>query len=87
MPGPGQYNTTTYSLPQNPKYTIANKTNCMNLVKSNSTPGPCTYNPQIHNGSAKYSIRIKPSSPKVDIQPGPGDYNINTENVTFPSYK
>lgn len=60
----------------------------MRLVKSNSTPGPCTYNPHFHNGSAKFTIRIKPLSSKVEIMPGPSDYNIRTEkSLTYPSYK
>lgn len=46
------------------------------------------YEPQLHNGSSKFSMRIKPNSAKVDLTPGPGNYNIRTEkDLTTPTYK
>ena len=43
--------------------------------------GPANYFPKEKSGSPKYSMRPKHSKTKIEITPGPSDYNNETECI------
>ena len=87
VPGPAQY-TIPYSFPNGPKYSIASKSGIIDQTKLSCSPGPGAYHPQQSSGVPKYTMRIRHAKSKSDVTPGPGNYNIRTNNsLIVPSYK
>ena len=79
-PGVGKYNvTSSSSFINGPKYTMKAKNN--NSTNKDESPGPADYFPKEKNESPKYSMRPKHSKIKIEITPGPCDYNNETDCI------
>lgn len=67
---------------------MATKAGAFDPEKFNCSPGPGMYQPCVKDGSAKYTMRIRPNTSKTEKTPGPGNYEVRTDkSLQVPSYK
>ena len=86
-PGPGSYNL-RYEQNQGPLYTIPTKSSIKEDKDAAKSPSPASYSPKNLSKSSCYTMGHKYNTKKIEISPGPGDYNLRTEkDLNKPSYK